>query len=117
MMDATGPPGDSDADAGNQGSQGATTPRGRKLTEHACESLARHGFAAPYSQVDDIMDNPTRVTKQADGATVYIQKAGKKGRRYNIVIEGDEGIVTGLRDLSKHELDNLGRNYGFDPNP
>ncbi|HYT93730.1 MAG TPA: hypothetical protein VEL76_33735 [Gemmataceae bacterium] len=95
----------------------STTPKGRKLTEHAKESLRRHGFNEPFALVDDVIDNATRTTTQADGATVYIQRSGGRGKKYNVVIEGEEGIVTGLRNLSKHELDNLGKNYGFDPHP
>lgn len=36
------------------------------------------------------------------------------GLEFRIV--GDEGIVTGMRNLSRQELDNLGRRYGFNPN-
>ncbi len=94
-----------------------STPGGRKLTQHAKESLKRHGFREPFADADDIIDNATRTTTQADGATVHIQRGGSRGRRYNIVIVGDEGIVTGLRNLTRHELENLGKNHGFDPNP
>jgi filamentous hemagglutinin len=93
------------------------TPAGRPLTAHAQESLRRHGFQEPFGQVDDIIDHATHTTSQADGATVYIQRTGTRSRKYNIVIEGDEGIVTGMRNLSKHELENLGRNHGFNPSP
>lgn len=93
------------------------TPAGRPLTDHAQESLKRHGFAEPFAQVDDIIDNAARTATQADGATVYIQRAGPRGRKYNIVIVGTGGIVTGMRNLSRHELENLGRNYGFHPYP
>jgi hypothetical protein len=93
------------------------TPAGRPLTVHAQESLKRHGFVEPFDQVDDIIDNATRSTMQADEATVHIQRAGGRGRMYNIVIVGANGIVTGMRNLSRHELDNLGRNYGFQPHP
>jgi hypothetical protein len=48
---------------------------------------------------------------------VYIQRAGPRGRKYHLVIEGEGGIVTGMRNLSRHELDNLGRQYGIDPKP
>ncbi|HEX8704822.1 MAG TPA: hypothetical protein VF815_38675, partial [Myxococcaceae bacterium] len=61
------------------GGGGSSTPGGRKLTEHAQESLRRHGFKEPFSQVDDIIENNTRTTTQADGATVYIQHAGGRG--------------------------------------
>jgi filamentous hemagglutinin len=99
------------------GEQELTTPKGRKLTAHAQESLKRHGFDEPFNQVDEVIDNATRVSTQADGGQVHIRRVGQRGRKYDIVIEGDEGIVTGLRNLSKHELDNLGKNYGFNPNP
>jgi hypothetical protein len=48
---------------------------------------------------------------------VYIYRASGRGRSYDIVVEGDDGIVTGMRNLTRRELKNLGRNYGFDPNP
>ncbi len=95
----------------------SATPRGRPLTEHAKESLRRHGFKEPFDEVDEIADQATRIATQADGATVYIQRAGTRSKRYNVVIEGVAGIVTGLRSLTKHELENLGRNHGFQPFP
>ena len=91
------------------------TPKGRRLTEHARQSLVRHGFQEPFDGVDDIIDHATRMTTQTDGATVYIQRVGRRGRRYNIVIEGADGIITGMLNLTRHELNNLGQNYGFDP--
>jgi filamentous hemagglutinin len=94
-----------------------TTPRGRRLTEHACESLIRHGFSEPFEVVDDIINHAMRITTQIDGATVYIQRADRRGKNYNIVIEGEDGIITGMLNLTRHELNNLGRNYGFDPHP
>jgi filamentous hemagglutinin len=93
-----------------------TTPNGRILTNHAQESLLRHGFQEPFALVDDIIENYSRRTSQGDGATVYIQRARGRTRRYNIVIEGDQGIVTGLLNLTARELENIGQNYGFNPN-
>ena len=94
-----------------------TTPKGRRLTGHAHESLIRHGFQEPFDTVDAIIEQATHVTTQADGAIVYIQRAGRRGRSYHMVIEGADGIVTGMRNLTRHELNNLGRNYGFAPYP
>jgi len=94
-----------------------TTPKGRRLTGHARESLVRHGFQEPFDTVDAIIEQATHVTTQPDGAIVYIQRTGRRGRSYHIVIEGADGIVTGMRNLTRHELNNLGRNYGFDPRP
>ncbi len=93
------------------------TPKGRCLSTHAAiDSLRRHGFRH-LSEVDNVIDNATRITTQSDGAIVYIQRVGRRRRTYNIVIVGDRGIVTGLREISPGELRRLGQNYGFDPSP
>ncbi|EDX78111.1 hypothetical protein MC7420_7849 [Coleofasciculus chthonoplastes PCC 7420] len=98
-------------------SQVTTTPKGQRLTTHARESLLRHGFSQPFDLVDDIIENYTRKTTQKDGATVYIQRTRSRRRLYNIVIVGDAGIVTGLRNIRPQELERLGLRYGFNPNP
>lgn len=64
-----------------------TTPQGRILTEHARESLLRHGFREPFDLIDRIVATPDRIFAQADGSTVYIQRVSGRGRRYNLVIE------------------------------
>ncbi len=89
------------------------TASGRKLTKHSLESLQRHGFDS-LDQVDNIIDNATRVAEQADGATVHIQRVGR-GRKttYNVVVSGDEGIVTGMKNLNRRDLDALASNYGW----
>ncbi len=104
--------------SGGGGGGGSSTPGGRKLTEHAQESLRRHGLKEPFSQVDDIIENYTRTTTQADGATVYIQRAGGSGRSYNIAIVNEQGeIVTAMLNLDPKALRKLGQNYGFNPDP
>lgn len=102
----------------NQPTTPSRTPGGRNLTGHAEESLSRHGFKKPFDQVDDVIDNASRTTTQADGGQVYIQRTGGRQRAYNVVVTNQRGdIVTGMRNLSPRELRNLGDNYGFDPNP
>jgi hypothetical protein len=97
----------------NRPGDDATTPGGRPLTNHAAqESLSRHGFH-DLSRVDDIIDNPSYTRTQADGAEVYIQRNPGRQRTYDIVIAGDEGIVTGIRGLSPAELRRLEANYGW----
>jgi filamentous hemagglutinin len=91
-----------------------TTPQGRTLTEHARESLLRHGFREPFALIDYIIDNPTHFVIQADGSRVYIQRVSERKRSYNLVIEGEEGIVTGMRNKTPQELKNLARNYGWE---
>lgn len=95
------------------------TPGGRNLSGHAArDSLKRHGFVEPFADVDAIIDGASRVTTQADGAKVYLQRAGGSRRVYNIVIVGDGNtIVTAMKGLDPVALRALARNYDFDPNP
>ncbi len=48
---------------------------------------------------------------QADGATVRILQTG--AGRFNVVVEGERGIITTFENLSQKSLDRLGRNYGW----
>lgn len=52
-----------------------------------------------------------RVMTQADGALVKIL-TNSKGR-FNVVVEGERGIVTTFENLSQKSLDRLGKNYGW----
>ena len=110
-------------DFGNLVFAADTTPAGRILTEHSKESLVRHGYREPFADVDRVIDNANRVRRQLyDNAAVYIQRVGGRNRKYDVVIVNDndpsgEVIITGLRNLTPRELQNLGRNNGFDPNP
>ncbi len=91
------------------------TPAGRNVTNHAfTDSLGRHGFKN-LKQIDDIIDNPSkRVAEQSDGALVHVVRNGKGGKaRFDFVVEGEEGIVTGLRNLKKRELDSLAYENGW----
>jgi hypothetical protein len=92
-----------------------TTPKGRKLSEHAQQSLLRHGFAEPFDWVDDIIENYTHLTMQTDGAAVYIQRAGAGRRKYHIAIVSEDIIITAIRNLTPHELNNLAKNYEWTP--
>jgi len=113
-----GPHDDGGGGGGRRPTSGISyTPGGLKITGHARESLLRHGFREPFDKVDDIIANYSRKRIQRDGATVYIQKAKGSGQRYNIATVGDEGLVTAMQNLSRHELQNLGRNHGYDPSP
>lgn len=94
-----------------------TTPKGRKLTDDAQESFRRHGFKEPWDDIDNIMDNPTRIVTQEDGATVYIKRTVGRRRRYDFVIEGEKGLVTGMRGKTRHEMNNLAHNYEWEPWP
>lgn len=55
---------------------------------------------------------------QADGALAHLQRVGRgRKARYNLIVEGDEGIVTGLRNLTKQEARNLGGNNAWESLP
>lgn len=107
----TGGDGGSDGDEDGSQSSPKTTPKGIPLTNHALGSLRYHGMT--LAQVDEVIGNYSCQITQADGATVYIQRQAGRGRKYSIVIVGDEGVVTGMCDLFPKELANLARNYGF----
>lgn len=95
----------------------SATPSGRPLSNHAFESLERHGFKS-LQQVDDIISNATHRISQSDGATAFVQKMGRGGKtRFNIVVEGERGIVTGMRNFTKQEVRNMARNQGWENLP
>lgn len=106
----TGGNGDRDGEDGSQRSP-KTTPAGRPLTGHAMDSLRRHGMTP--AQVDEVISSYSHLIAQDDGATVYIQKQVGRGRKYSIVVLGEEGVVTAMRDLSEKGLAGLARNYGW----
>ena len=93
------------------------TPSGRRLTEHAFESLERHGFNS-LDQVDNIIDGATHRIDQLDGALVHVQRVGRgRKTRYSFIVEGEEGIVTGMLNLTRQEVRNLATNNGWESLP
>jgi len=118
----------SSGEDGNNGDEDNTneprrTPGGRIITEHAEKSLVRHGFQEPYSDVDNIIDRPSRIAIQdSDEARVYIQRVRGRQIRYNIAIVNEHDpdgsvIITAIRNLTSSDLEGLGRRHGFNPNP
>jgi hypothetical protein len=37
------------------------------------------------------------------------------GEKFNMVVKGDRGVVTTMKNLSQKALDKLARNYGWQP--
>jgi hypothetical protein len=72
-----------------------------------------YSFMNPYGEVDHIMDNASYTTTQADGAIVHVLRTGGRNRKFSIVIEGEQGITTAIKNLSPQELRSLSRRYGF----
>ena len=55
---------------------------------------------------------------QGDGATFFVQKAGAGSKaRYNLVVDGEKGIVTGMRNFTRQEVKNMARNQGWEGLP
>lgn len=104
--------------------QGSKTPNKRSLTWHAAEewepfedlwyqgSLTRHGFD-DLAQLDNIIDNPTQILVQENGAKVYLVK---KRTSYDFCIVDQSGaIVTAMKNKSGEEIRLIAQNYGWKP--
>lgn len=77
-----------------------------QATIHGAERLAERGFSA----AEVALTKTGRVLSQGDGARVYIKAVGD---RFNVIVEGERGVVTALKNISQKSLDRLSRNYGW----
>ena len=60
----------------------------------------------------DLLKASTNIKHQADGATVYIRQVTSNNHR--VLVENTRGqIVTYIKEVTKHGLKNLARNYGW----
>jgi len=82
------------------------TAGGRRLTKHAARRLAERPVG-----VDEVIDNFSHRFVQDDGAQVFVKR--QSTNRYAVVVVDDGGVVTVLASVTKHELRNLARNYGW----
>ncbi len=82
------------------------TAGGRKLTKHATRRLTERSV-----DVDGVIDSFSHRFVQDDGAQVFAKR--QSTNRYDIVVLDDDGVVTVLASVTKHELHNLARNYGW----
>lgn len=89
---------------GKAGNFGKT--KGERVTKHGDERLKERSFSTK-----DIKDtkNTSNTKKQADGAKVYIKEL--ENGKYNVIIEGEKGIITALKNISQKALDRLSKNY------
>jgi hypothetical protein len=46
-----------------------------------------------------------------DGARVFVKDVGNG--KFNVVVEGDRGIITVLKNIDSKAVDNLARNFGW----
>ena len=60
--------------------------------------------------VREVLSNPTRTYVQGDGAAVFVQQVDG---RYNVVVQGERGVITTLKNLSEKALGRLADRYGW----
>ncbi len=79
-----------------------------KATKHGTERLHERGFSQ-----NDIMNTKktTNIKTQSDGAKVYIKEIDNG--RYNVIVEGERGIITALKNISEKSLERLTKNYNW----
>jgi hypothetical protein len=80
-----------------------------KTTEHGAERLMSRGFSP--SEISALKLSPSKVLSQTDGASVYIKDIGSG--KFNVIVEGENGVVTALKNIGQNSLDRLGKNYGW----
>jgi hypothetical protein len=85
-----------------------TGDSGPEQTAHGAERAADPSRLDPAAQAD-VIANPTQTLSQADGAQVYVQQVGD---RYNVVVQGERGVITNLKNISAKSFTRLARNYG-----
>lgn len=81
---------------------------GSKATKHGSERLKERGFSE--SDISDTK-NTSNIKSQGDGAKVYIKEVSPG--KYNVIIEGENGIITALKNISQKSLDRLTKNYNW----
>jgi len=81
-------------------------------TAHGAERAADPSRLDPAAQ-SSVIANPSETYTQPDGAQVYVQQVGD---RYNVVVQGENGVVTNLKTISQNSLNRLARSYGWTKN-
>lgn len=81
-----------------------------RTTEHGVTRLLQRGFTP--SEISDLKLSPDMIKRQADGANVFIKNIGDG--KYNVIVEGENGVVTALKNISEKSLNKLAQNYGWE---
>jgi len=87
------------------------TIRGSCGAERIAGAVATRGGVLSEAGVAAVRQGG-RVVTQADGATVRILQ--NEAGRFNVVVEGERGIITTFENLSQKAPDRLGENYGWE---
>jgi RHS repeat-associated protein len=80
---------------------------GVKATMHGAERLLERGFTE--AEITAIKNG--RIMTQADGAKVFINEVSPG--KFNYIVEGENGIITGIKNIDQKALNNLAKNYGW----
>jgi hypothetical protein len=79
----------------------------QQATVHGAERLAERNF----SQADIALTKSGKQFLQSDGATVFVKEVAPG--KFNVLIEGQRGVVTALKNLSEKSLAGLAANFGW----
>ena len=77
-------------------------------TKHGAERLIERGFTP--KDISDLKLRPDIIKTQSDGAQVFIKQVNGK---YNVIVEGDNGVITSLKNISENSLNRLSGNYDW----
>lgn len=88
---------------------GATTAHGAERVAGA--GATRGGVLTP-EQIVQVRGSGQLLT-QADGATVRALQ--NSAGRYDVVVDGERGLITTFNNLSQKSFDRLANNYGWTP--
>jgi len=88
--------------------QGGGSAQGSGSTAHGAERLAQRGFTPE----DVARVRGGQQYTQRDGATAYVKETVEG--RYDVIVQGERGIVTALRNIRRSAVDRLARNYGWE---
>ncbi len=77
-------------------------------TQHGLKRLLERGMSTSY--INLVKNSPDIIKIQRDGAKVFIKKFNKK---YSFIVEGKNGIITGLKNISEKSLKKLTTNYNW----
>lgn len=84
---------------------------GRKPTLGDAGWAARNAWWCTLRRTDRCVQASGRVMTQTDGAIVRILQTANG--RFNVVIEGERGLITTFENLSQKSLDKLAKSYGW----
>lgn len=95
------------------GSPGAPGEGEIQTTAHGAERIAGAGATrgGVLSEAEITAARAGTKLTQADGAVVRVLE-GPPGR-FNVVVEGERGVITTFKNLSQESLDRLAKNYGW----